>query len=367
MRGLFLLLFAVAIHFSSEGQAANAPQGASCGVELAGFEKEWSRRLSLYPTPTHLAKGRLKEVLLSIDTLPATFRTHLQKGGDPLAGGDRAMIRALGAAYRKAIVEATMGDKVKEKLLASLDRAIAELLTKAFEEPIPAEGGGGGGVEDPNGPPPPPGGGGIPTANASLYDEKITKLMEEERLKRCVVRGTILFFVSSFITAVTALQAKWKEYAGPENRPLIEKVVDGNTWNRAWSDRHFRHNITWNSILMVALGALSCMKNKERSYNLTMAVTAATSMIGQYFTNGKIELRQTLVDVFWVRVISINKMEWVFKYSEGYNGPAPRLVEAGLQLLSEGFGGVFYPRFNELTVYLTGGEEPKPEEQLAPQ
>lgn len=356
---LVVVLFSAAI--------SNAKECAEA-VQLASFEKAWGKDFSRYPNPTQLAEGQLRRQLLNQEGLNPQVRDFLSKGGSPLELGSAMLLDGLGAAYLKIIDASNLKENARQALRDSLARALSELKGRApkiqLSDGYGGEGGdggsgGGGGI----------GGGGHGGDNGALgtparpYDEQIVKILKDESLKRCVIRSTILFTVSSVINTATALQARWSEYAGPAHGTFFDKLSSSTTWGNAWSDPHFRHNVTWNGILMLSIGALSCMRNQDLGRKLIMAVTAAASAAGQYFSTGEVKLSQTVFDVLYVRIISVNKSNGVFYLSEKYaaaNLPVPYLAEIGMQGISEGVGGWIYARVNLLNDRLWNGP---PEDQ----
>jgi len=305
---------------------------------VSHFEKLWASEFSRFPGFDQLSPLLRKE-LLSNKKLSPVVRAYLEKGHDPLKLGNANLLEGLKAAYLKLIEASRLAAEKKEKLKQALEGAVNELQLDGLP---PAGTGGTGGGDSGSG-----GSGSLPEEPSSAeFSGIIAKELNEEALKRCVVRTGILFFVSNLINTTGAIEAKWSVYAG-EDGASIEKVFEKDTWERALSDPDFRHNITWNAILMLSLGALSCLSDKQLGKNVMGVISGVTSLAGQYLSTGKISLRQTVLDILFVRFISVNKTAFVFRLAESYSRrglPLPHLTEALLQGLSEGFGAYLYPR-----------------------
>ncbi len=321
----------------------------------------WGTSFSRYPNPTQLAQGRLRKLLLDQRGLDPSIHDFLVEGGNPLELGSGMLLDGLEAAYLKIIADSNLKEDAKQVLRDSLARAVTEMKARAPKLDLSGVDGNGGNGFGAGGGSSSSGGGSGPLLPVAPYDRQIAQILKEESLKRCVIRSTILFTVSSLINTATALQARWADYAGPAHGAFFRKLADTSTWNNAWSDPHFRHNVTWNGILMLSIGALSCMRNQDLGRKLIMAVTAAASAAGQYFATGKVKLSQTVFDVLYVRIISVNKSNGVFYLSEKYaaaNLPAPYLAEIGMQGVSEGVGGWIYARVNLLNDRIWSGPGP---------
>lgn len=105
------------------------------------------------------------------------------------------------------------------------------------------------------------------------------------------------------------------------------------------------------------------------SRSLVTLLAGLTSVTGQWLSNGELSLSQTILDVFFVRFISLQKTTLVFRLAEGYRrtGAAqPLLVEAGLQMFSESVGAYLYPRAQMLTQRLAIAVWPETTSELEP-
>ncbi len=242
----------------------------------------------------------------------------------------------------------------KQELLVSLNKAIAEF----------AGGGGqGGGYSGSSG-----GGGGNdgpgdmgrdPFQPGPIPDPRIeAELVEYFQLpnyQKCVAETALLLTISSAVTAGGAVIVNWQKYApaGEKNfwKFLRKSFCSADTWLQASGDPEFQHLMTWSTVIMTSLGALSCLGNQKAGRDAITAISFGASVFDQWRT-GNYSIRQTLLDVLWIRYVSFYKTTRVLHYSRAYaaSGRAhPRLVEAGLQGISELVGAFGFPLANGMS------------------
>lgn len=287
---------------------------------------------------------------------PRELLAYIQKKF-PNAVGDPSSLTRYGVAraLRKVLTErieshVTLNETQKTELLVSLERALAE-----FQGPpggIIGNGGSGSG------------GGGTPppfdnfSGESAVPDPRLVREVEEffERptFRQCVGETALLLTVSSVVSAAGAVIVNWNRLS-PTSKSFISfltrDLFTAKTWKAAWKDAEFAHIMTWNSILMTSMGAMSCMGNKNAGRNAMTAISLGASVFDQWRT-GEWSLRQTLMDVLWIRYVSFFKTGRALHYSRVYAAsgrPYPKLVETTLQTASELIGAFGYPLVNRFS------------------
>ncbi len=312
------------------------------------FDSVWNRDFSRYPGMRSLSE-RLRTDLTQDPSLSPDLQEYFRQGGSPLTLGQSALLEGLRSALAKVVENSDLSKAKKTALFESLNQAVQSLIKEPIQIDdvfLPGNGGGNGGGGSWSGGPSGNGGRG----DAQDYAARFSRYLKGEGVARCATRGSILFVASSVINTATALQAKWERYAG-KNAPAVKGILNPSTWNKAWQDEGFRRNMFFNGILMSTIAAFSCIPNRTLGKRLIVATTAGVSALGQYLASGKIEISQILFDVFYVRFVSLNKTQFVFRLAEKYRAsgwPVAWLAEGGLQLLSEGVGGALYSRTSEM-------------------
>ncbi|MBI4403790.1 MAG: hypothetical protein HY537_06500 [Deltaproteobacteria bacterium] len=309
----------------------------------ARFDRLWSKDFSTYPTLEQTFSDRklreqVREGLLASELRPEV-ETFLKQGGDPFLLG--SLHSSLARAYEKIVEQSQLPDKKKRVLGKALKRAVA-FLSKNQPSGLEVEDGGAGGDG---------GAGEDGGARDDGFSEGFNSIffyqyLNGQRLRQCITQTSVLFIVSNIFNTAGALEAKWSEYAGEDVAYLLGTVSE-STWQQAFSDPDFRHNVTWNAILMISLGASSCLKSTQLGKNAVGLVALATSAAGQYLSTGKISVRQLAVDTVFVRYVSVNKSYFAFFIKNVYirpKLPVPYLFEASLYAVSESFGAWAYPR-----------------------
>lgn len=289
-----------------------------------------------------------RDPLLLIETLEKKFPGQIGIPGSGLRHG-------LGRVLRKVLGERVEAAKFlsadkKSELLESLDQAI-----RAFQGDVPdvanfGHGGGQGG-----------GGGEEPPLN-SFSDElpkpdpriiaEIDAYFERPSFQTCAGETALLLGISSLVSALGAVVVNWEKFSPVGNKSfwtfLKKDLFTKAVWKKAWADPEFTHLMTWNSILMTSLGALSCMGDKNAGRNAMTAISLGASLFDQWRA-GEFSLRQTVVDTLWIRYVSFFKTGKALHYSRAYaaTGRAyPKLVEGALQTTSELIGAFGYPLTN---------------------
>ena len=320
----------------------------NCANEVAEFVEDFGTTLSTYPN-FQLTSTFLRAKLLTQSRLNPDVRDFLKKGGDPLQMGNLGVLTGIKAAYENVISQSPIDDLKKASLQASLEKAFEEMEKNL---PPPQIGNGGGNGEG--------GGDGRGDSDHEFTPEEVQdyvrKFLDDESRKKCLMDSAVLFVVSNAVNTSFALQAGWEKYADTE-KGIVENLHQSALWSNAVSDPKFRHNMAFNALLMTSLGAFRCLKNKNLGRNMLTVMAALTSAVGQYVTDGKIEIKQVIMDTLFVRYISYNKSNYAFQWAEQYRQtgrPAAWLVKASLQGLSESVGGFGYPRAVEVNNWLWG-------------
>lgn len=318
--------------------------------DVGDFNWQWRREFFPYPDLTQM-KSALTRKVLAAPGLNADVKGYLSTGGDVLAIGNRVLLKDLAALYSRLIDESTLSPEKKDRIRRALYRAVETLSEPLPQLELPV--GGGGEV-------PPEGEGGF--SSGLPEPPEIESILNQQSLKKCVVSNAILFTVSNAINTAGALQYKWAEYAEAD-KGVLENLFSKKMWQKASADWGFRHNCTWNAILMLTLGATKCLKNPTTGKKLLVGLTFLASTSGQYLSTGKISLHQTALDVLFVRYISTWKTGKALQGADWWGArrlPLPAVAETTFQMTSEGVGAWLYPRVLYLNERLFGeGLEPE--------
>lgn len=279
---------------------------------------------------------------------------------------DQSSARALAPVVKTLLTyrldDASITPEEKAPLLAALDHAVTDYLATSGGGTGGAGNGGSGGNGGNNGgggdePPPRPDG-----VNPINPDPQALKDLEAHvprvTFQRCAGETAILLSVSTVVTAIGAVIVHWQTYRPNEKTTfwqfMKKDIFTWEAWKKAANDPEFTHNLTWNTILMTTVGAMSCMGNKNSGRNVLTAVSLGASALDQWRT-GRFSLRQTLVDTLWTRYVSFWKTGKVLQYSRSYAAagrPNAKLLEASLQTLSEMVGAFGYPLTNKASQYV---------------
>lgn len=312
----------------------------TCSAPLVAFDTLWKSSFLLTPGPVslkHWLSERLKD-----------------RGTPPLSEIHRGLVLALREIYKEKVETARLPAETRGELLRALDLAVGDLVSQnsgAFFPPQASLNLGSGGAFGDGG-----GGDGGEDGSDDFFSGQMRKHLKESAFRKCLSQTSILLGVSSLVTAAGAVIVNWERYA-ESNRSALDFLRSGDfflleTWKKAWSDPEFRHINSWNIFLMLSLGGVTCMSDRDAGRNLFTAISGGTSLIDQYANTGNISLRQTFIDVFWMRYISFWKTSQVFRLSRSYQDAGlvfPRVFEGTLQFFSESIGGFGYPWANNFS------------------
>ena len=317
---------------------------ATCVSDLDAFSSQWKEHKVARATP--------QELLAYIQ------KKYPNAVGDPASLTRYGVARALRKVLTARIeAHATLDAAKKAELLGSLARAVAEFQGPPGKFPGSGEGGNGGG----NGPP-----FNNFSSESAVPDSRLVAEVEEyfekPSFRQCVGETALLLTVSSVVSAAGAVIVNWNRMS-PGSKSFIQfltrDLFKGKTWKNAWNDAEFAHIMTWNSIIRSSMGAMSCMGNKNAGRNAMTAISLGASLFDQW-RSGEWSLRQTLMDVFWIRYVSFFKTGRALHYSRSYaaSGRAyPKLVETTLQTASELIGAFGYPLVNKFSKSVWDGGE----------
>lgn len=306
-------------------------------------------------------------------TLSWLDQSLAKRGQEGARGYRRMLYRTIRAALEKRIEKATLPVDKKDKLRAALKRAIDDLVPPGDEGGGGGHGGGGGDYS-----PTPP-----PDPNDPLVREVERRLKNEIGFRQCTIETTILLTVSSLIAATGTVIVNWDKYSRRHGVSALDfvslfswgdflsawgELFSTGPWKKASQDGDFRQMMLWNAALMTSVGITNCLSSRKAGRDLITAISLAASVGGQYVGNGKVSVRQTMVDVLWVRYITFWKTGLALRYARGYaeaGKPYAGAVEVLLQGLSEITGALGYPLTNKATKWIwaqaeerlvTGGE-----------